>query len=843
MPADAMPETIGPYHVVDLLGKGGMGSVYKAYKPPLKRYVAVKTIKAEFLSSPGALERFRREAELSSQLKHPNIVTVYDYEEVPGADSYIVTEVIEGGITLRDRLHEGNLNLAEISGIINQIASALDYAYEAHNIVHRDIKPSNVFFEGGKRVALGDFGIAKDVSRSTQLTSLGEGVGTPDYMSPEQAMGEPLDRRSDIYALGVVLFEMLTGSLPFRGDTPISVVMGHIQKPVPPIRSMNPDIPPSVEAIVNKSLSKKKEDRYGSAGEMARALEMAIKGGSVNPATIAISPSHYGSPQNSTFGMAAAPSSNPLATQELNVITELERQNQYQEAFNRLHTLQSRFPTDTNITTRYRFYVSQGYVPSARMTGSVTGVPGTAPAANYGLNTPLPSNYTQQGATSSTGGGAVMAPKRGSKIGLILAIVGVVIVAAIAVILIVVVGGSKPTPTATVAITTAVITTVPPTATSVLPTPTTSAIDFAVQLNKDGEGLLDSGDVQGSIDKFKEAVRLSPNVAIYHDNLSTAYNLTKDYTLAENEARLAVSIDASIARFHNNLGLALFNEGKKSDAQKSYEEATRLKPSEPLYHRNLAECLVDLGKPDVAEQEVRRAITLYATDTSKDKDKNLAAANNILGDSLLDQDKYPDAEKAYRDAVTLIPNSAIYQLNVSNALYYEKKYPQAEAEARKAISLDPNYDAGYNLLGLTLELQEKWGDSNLAYAKAVQLAPKVALYHRNVAGTLIELKRYTEAEQEAQAAIDIDPNNVNNARAYNLLGIALYQEKKYPPAIVAYQKAIQLNAKVSVYYSNLGLCYEATTQPVKAREAYQKAVDLDPTNTDAKDGLSRIKVP
>ncbi len=265
MPPEVLPENIGPYQIVGLLGKGGMGSVYKAYKPPLKRYVAVKTIKAEFLATPGALERFRREAELSSQLKHPNIVTVYDYEEVVGGDSYIVTEIIEGGITLRERLQEGNLSLQEISSITNQIASALDYAYEAHNIVHRDIKPSNIFFEGGKRVALGDFGIAKDVSRNTQLTSMGEGVGTPDYMSPEQAMGDPLDRRSDVYALGVVLFEMLTGSLPFKGDTPISVVMGHIQRPVPAVRSINPDIPQSIESVVTKALSKKREDRFSQS--------------------------------------------------------------------------------------------------------------------------------------------------------------------------------------------------------------------------------------------------------------------------------------------------------------------------------------------------------------------------------------------------------------------------------------------------------------------------------------------------------------------------------------------------------------------------------------------------
>ena len=182
MPAENLPEKIGPYQITGLLGRGGMGAVYRAFKPPLtKRFVAVKIIKAEFTSTPGALERFRREAALAAELKHPNIVTVFDYEEATDGNSYIVTEIIEGGQTLKDRLLQGSMSLDEIAIIVKQVASALDYAYESHHIVHRDIKPSNIFIDG-KRVALGDFGIAKDVSANTQLTSMGEGVGTPDYI-------------------------------------------------------------------------------------------------------------------------------------------------------------------------------------------------------------------------------------------------------------------------------------------------------------------------------------------------------------------------------------------------------------------------------------------------------------------------------------------------------------------------------------------------------------------------------------------------------------------------------------------------------------------------------------
>jgi tetratricopeptide (TPR) repeat protein len=753
-------------------------------------------------------------------------------------------------------LQQGSLSLNEISSILNQIASALDYAYETHNIVHRDIKPSNIFFEGGKRVALGDFGIAKDVSRNTQLTSLGEGVGTPDYMSPEQAMGDHLDRRSDVYSLGVVLFEMLTGTLPFKGDTPISVVMGHIQKPVPPVRTINPDIPNTVEQVVTRSLAKKKEERWASAGELAKALEAAVKGTPVDGATIAVSGNYMGSMRPSTLGMGAVMPPNPVVvTQELNLVSELEKQNRYQDAFDRLFTLQYQYPNESNITTRYRNYVTQGYVPSNQaLTGSMSGVQSTAPgvATPTGTYTPSSSTYTHPGVASTTSGsGSIVVPeKKNSPLPFIIG--GVVALAIVAVIVIVIVvgGGSKPNPTpaSTVANTTTGVTaTTTGSATTTAPVSTTAATttisgaDRAAALNKDGESLLEAGNLNGAVDKFKEAVRLSPGTALYHDNLAAAYNATKEYALAENEARLALSLDPTVARYHNNLGIAVAALGKYSDAERAYREAVRLKPSEPLYHRNLASALVELNRPTDAEESARRAIALYATDSSKEKDKNLGAAHNVLGDSLLDQDKFTEAEKSYRDAIKLVPDSALFQTNLSNALYLQNKYPEAEAESRKAISLDPAYPTAHNLLGLTLELQSKWSDALLSYQKAVELSPKTALYRRNLAGALIELRRYPEAEEQAKAAIDIDPNNTSNARAYNLWGIALYSQKKYDPAIAAYQKAIQLNGKVSVYYSNLGLCFEQMNQPLRAREAYQKALEVDANNKDAKDGLERLK--
>jgi serine/threonine protein kinase len=246
-----------------------MAAVYKAYQPGLDRYVALKVLPAHLADEPGFAERFKREARAVAKLEHPHILPVYDYGQ-EGDLSYIAMRYVEGG-TLKALLGKP-LELALIVGLIAQIGEALDYAHD-HGVIHRDVKPSNVLLDKGNWALLTDFGVARMVEATQQLTATGVGVGTPAYMSPEQGQGKKVDGRSDIYSLGVVLYEMLTGRVPFEAETPLAVVWKHVNEPLPLPRSINPDVPEAVERVVLKAMAKAPEDRFGSASLMALDLE------------------------------------------------------------------------------------------------------------------------------------------------------------------------------------------------------------------------------------------------------------------------------------------------------------------------------------------------------------------------------------------------------------------------------------------------------------------------------------------------------------------------------------------------------------------------------------------
>jgi len=270
--------TLGPYEIVALLGAGGMGQVYRARDPRLERDVAIKVLTEALSKEPGYLERFQREARAVAKLNHPNIVPVYDFGE-QGNFTYLVMPLIPGG-TLRDYLAQRRrLPLAEAISITDQVASALQYAHE-RGLVHRDVKPANILLSPEGRALLSDFGIVRlvekgDASGAT-LTHLGTFVGSPEYAAPEMVTGAAVDLRVDLYALGVVLFQLLTGQLPFSGATPMALLMMQTQQPPPAPRSLNPEIPPAVEAVVLKLLAKRPEDRYQTAAEVVAALRAAI---------------------------------------------------------------------------------------------------------------------------------------------------------------------------------------------------------------------------------------------------------------------------------------------------------------------------------------------------------------------------------------------------------------------------------------------------------------------------------------------------------------------------------------------------------------------------------------
>ena len=264
--------TLGQFRIIEPIGQGGMAAVYKAYQPSLDRYVAVKVLPAQHALTPGFSERFVREARAIAQLSHPNILPVIDFGQ-DGDLSYIVMKYVPAG-TLKDRMGHP-MNLQAATQLIESTAAALDHAH-ARGVLHRDVKPSNVLLDEDDWVLLADFGLAKMIAGDEGLTGSGVGIGTPAYMSPEQGQGDKVDVHTDVYALGVILYEMVTGQLPFDAETPLAIVMKHITEPTPLPRKFRPDLPQAVERVILKATAKTPEDRFASAGELAQALRAGI---------------------------------------------------------------------------------------------------------------------------------------------------------------------------------------------------------------------------------------------------------------------------------------------------------------------------------------------------------------------------------------------------------------------------------------------------------------------------------------------------------------------------------------------------------------------------------------
>lgn len=259
------------YEIIDKVGSGGMADVYKAKCHRLNRYVAIKILKSEFSSDHGFVQKFRAEAQSVAGLSHPNIVSVYDVGDDDGLH-YIVMELVEG-ITLKRFIErKKKLEIKEAVGIAIQIAQGMEAAH-THHIIHRDIKPQNIIISREGKVKVADFGIAK---AATSNTISQNAIGSVHYLSPEQARGGYSDDRSDIYSLGVTLYEMLCGQVPFAGDNSVSVALLHIQSEATPVQVLNPEVPTSVDKIVQKCMQKKPERRYQTASELIKDLKRSI---------------------------------------------------------------------------------------------------------------------------------------------------------------------------------------------------------------------------------------------------------------------------------------------------------------------------------------------------------------------------------------------------------------------------------------------------------------------------------------------------------------------------------------------------------------------------------------
>ncbi len=267
---DLIGKSLGQFEIIDQIGRGGMASVYRARQTTINRIVAVKVLPRTLLHDPSFYERFAREVDVVAHLEHPHILPIYDYGESDGIP-YIAMRYLAGG-SMAQWIRRGLPPLDKLPKPIEQISSALDYAHQ-QGVIHRDLKPGNVMLDENGNAYLSDFGIARVLDSNLTGSAI---IGTPAYMSPEQANGLPLDARSDIYSLGVVLFELITGREPFEAETPVALLLKHINEPMPSARAFRPELPPAAEQVINKATAKHPEQRYASASDLADAFSEAI---------------------------------------------------------------------------------------------------------------------------------------------------------------------------------------------------------------------------------------------------------------------------------------------------------------------------------------------------------------------------------------------------------------------------------------------------------------------------------------------------------------------------------------------------------------------------------------
>lgn len=834
--SDIESRRFGQYELREVLGKGGMATVFRAYQPSLDREVAIKVMSNQFLDDHTFTQRFKREARSIASLHHSNILNVYDTGEENGVP-YIVTELVDGK-TLRERMGKP-MDLRTVAYIIRQIASALDYAHE-HGIVHRDIKPSNVLMGHRDRAVLSDFGIVKVLEDNEKLTATGFGVGTPEYMSPEQGTGGQLDGRSDLYSLGVMLYEMLTGVTPYRADTPLNIIMNHINKQLPDPRQYNSSLTPEIVVVLNKALAKNPNDRYQTGAALATAFDEAITplvGKAASPQPPAADKTQVGGFAGNFSGatQVAAPrndASDPrslAATQAYKTAMEQEQHGNYQAAYETLVDLDRNYPNYQDVPTRLASYEQSRY----RYTGQQSLYMKAPSATNFSNNPVVDNGATQiagrpnfNSAATAVSSGFTPPPPSANQ-------------------------GFMPPPPANTGFTppppsnngfippvNTGFTPPPPSNNGFTPPPISSTLNSLPGVGspkKNNTGLIVG--IGGAVVVLIAIVIIV--LVVMKPSNSTNTTPTVQAVATATAAPTSVAANTTTVASSTTINAATTTT---VPADTTTAPATTTSAA--------ATTTTGAAANDPAANQVK-AITDKLYSTNGDLKTAVIQLKALVA-------QYPKSEQAY------------FQLGQALFLW---NHEAGEIDALKtATTLNPNDANAWAVLAMTYHDGYQYPQALDAATQAVSIDSKNAIAHAAMALALETVPDLTRAQTEVDTAIKLDPtglwplwaafnialdNNKNNSQKYidQLLlqfpTMATFSSGKggyyatfgdYDNAISWYQKALQLDPDYPYAHDGLGWAYYDKANYTDAKTEFQKATQLNDSNPDAHDGLGYVSL-